>query len=139
LILARPLGRQVRIGSIGYLDAGQWIEVSTTQKHFGLALRILPSGRGANSFDASSGKSFKLQTYAKAEPGQVIRAGADLQARAELTFGRERAFVMAVKHQTVRMAGELGELMAAIRDAYHHRKELPESVGGIRGGLSSSE
>jgi hypothetical protein len=126
VILVEPLGSQVKLGSVGYLDDGQWIEVGTTRSMFKMALSSAPGSTQPNSFDGKSGKGLKFEAKLAGEASGLVPKAGDAKARAEITFGSEGAFVMNVKNQTVTTARELAALMAAIRFAYRYRKALPE-------------
>ena len=126
VILVSPLGAQVRLGSVGYFDDGQWIEVTTTQKMFGLTLSEASGTFEPNSFDGKGGKGFKFEAKLEGQTSQLVKVATEAHARAEITFGSEGAFVMNVKDQTVRTARELADLMSAIRYAYRYRDTLPE-------------
>ena len=126
VVLVQPLGGTVRLGSVGYLNDEQWIEVSTTKKMFGLDLAIAAGNSEPNTFDGKSGKDLKFETHAQGEISALVPKLGDAQARAEITFGSQGSFVMSVRDQTVSQAGELAELMSAIRYAYRNRKSLPE-------------
>ena len=48
VVLVQPLGGTVRLGSVGYLNDEQWVEVTTVKKMFGL-----PSMPSASALAAS--------------------------------------------------------------------------------------
>jgi hypothetical protein len=126
VVLVEPLGTRIRRGSIGYFSDGQWVEVSTTQKMFGISLPPEPGSGDNNTFDGKSGKGFSFTTKAKGELSDLVPNIADAKARAEISFGSKDGFVMNVRNQTVETTRDLAELMAAIRWAYHYRTALPE-------------
>lgn len=120
VILARPLGTRVSLGSVGYFDKGQWIEVSNTEAMFGLKLKIDAGSTQPNSFNAKEGKKLKFEAKAAGEPAGIPNV-VEAKARVEISFGSEGAFVMNVKNQSVSTAGMLNDLMIAIRKAYRDR------------------
>jgi hypothetical protein len=127
VLLVEPLGSAIRMGSVGYFDQGQWVELGTTSSFFKLKLSETAGAGEPNSFDGKGGKGLKFEAYAKGETSALSPDVAKAQARAEINFGSEDSFVMNVKNQTVKTASELGELIAAIRYAYRYRAQLPAS------------
>jgi hypothetical protein len=125
LILVEPLGSTIRLGSVGFMDAGQWNEVGTTKSMFGLTLTV-GRGRDSNSFDAKSGKGLRFETKIAGQISQLVPKATQAEARAEINFGSAGAFVLNVIHQRVDTALERAEIMAAIRFAYRYRHTLPE-------------
>jgi hypothetical protein len=126
VILVEPLGSTLRLGSIGYFSAGQWVEVATTKSMFGLRLSANPGSSQPNSYDGKGGKGFSFAVKAKGEVSELVPNLADAKLRAEVSFGSTDGFVMSVRNQRVETAQELAEIMSAIRWAYHFRDELPE-------------
>jgi hypothetical protein len=144
VILTMPLGSEVQLGSVGYFDDGEWIEVATTETMFGLTLSAAPGSGQPNNFDGKGGKGFKFETKLDGQTSELVSSVADAHARAEITFGSQGAFVMNVKNQTVAKAGALGDLMAAIRYAYRFRDTLLEGQRwekkyGVVVGIASAE
>lgn len=126
VILVRPLGSSVRLGSVGYFSDGQWLEVATTETMFKIKLSLVPGSSQPNTFNGKSGKRLKFEAKAAGEPSALVGDVAQANARIEITFGSEGAFVMNVKNQRVSTAGNLADLMIAIRYAYRFRETLPE-------------
>jgi hypothetical protein len=126
VILARPLGRTIEMGSVGYFSDGTWLEVSTTKKMFGIELAVAPGAPEPNSFDGKRGKHLKFEGKADGETSTLVADPAKAKARIEISFGAEGSFIMNVKNQRVTTARDLGDLMIAIRHAYHFRNDLPE-------------
>jgi hypothetical protein len=126
VILSMPLGTRVALGSVGYIDDGQWVEVSNTKAMFGIALAAPSSTVRPNSFDGKSGRNLKFEVKASGETSALVGDVAKAQARTEVVFGSAGAFVMSVRNQVVPTAGNLASLMQAIRFAYRFRKQLPE-------------
>ena len=126
VVLVEPLGRALRLGSVGYFTEGQWVEVTTTKKMFGLTLSASPGANAPNSFDGSGGKGFSFQLKAAAVVSDLVPKVGDARLRAEVNFGSRDGFVMSVRNQTIQAAGDLGELMAAIRWAFRQGRGLAE-------------
>jgi hypothetical protein len=126
VVLVEPLGRTLRLGSIGYFSDGQWVELSTTGRMLGLILSSSGGSSEPNSFDGKGGKGFSFQVKAAGVASDLVPVVADAKLRTEVVFGSKDGFVMSVRDQRVKTAQELAELMAAIRWAYHFRRRLPE-------------
>lgn len=125
LILVEPLGSTIRLGSVGFMNAGQWFEVGNTSSMFGLVLTA-KKGSGVNSFDAKSGKGLRFETKVAGEVSKLVPKAAVAEARAEISFGAAGAFVLNIINQRVDTALKQAEIMAAIRFAYRYRRTLPE-------------
>jgi len=126
VILLEPLGTKVRLGSVGYFNKGQWLELGSTQSMLGVQLTFRPGATESNSFDSKGGKGFKFEARAKGEPSSLVPDAVKAEARAEITFGSSGAFILNVKDQTVRSATKLQDLITAIRFAYRFRANLPQ-------------
>lgn len=110
VVLVHPLGSTVRLGSVGYLENGQWLEITTVKKMFGIDLSIVAGTSDPIDFDAKSGRNLKFETHLQGEVSPLVPQVAKAKARAEVTFGAEGSFILNVKNQTVSQAQELGEL-----------------------------
>ncbi|MGH3200162.1 MAG: hypothetical protein ACRDNT_30550 [Streptosporangiaceae bacterium] len=126
VVLVEPLSATLRPGSVGYFSDGQWVEVSTTRRMFGLTLSLSGGSDQPNSFDGKGGKGFSFQVKAAGVVSDLVPKRVDAKLRAEVFFGSHDGFVMSVRNQSVKTAQDLAELMAAIRWAYHFRSRLSE-------------
>ncbi len=124
VILVRPLGGRIALGSVGYFSDGQWLEVTTTEAMFGIKLVADRGSAQPNSFSGMSGKRLKFEAKAAGEASAIGGELAKANARIEITFGSVSAFVMNVKNQRVSTARALGDLIIAIRHAYRFRDML---------------
>ena len=124
-----PFEQPIEIGDIGTLGPdGAWNPVSTTGRRFDVA----PSGirrtkDGSGIWSASSGDDVSFRAYAEGAVSRLVSSVADARARAEITFESSSSFVFAAKNVTIRSATEVGDVIEAIRRAYHERDRLPES------------
>lgn len=124
-----PFEQPIEIGDIGTVGAdGAWNPVSTTTRRFNVApagIRATKDGSGV--WSATSGKDVSFKAYAEGEVSQLISRIADAKARVEVTFDSSSSFVFAAKNVTIRSATEVGDVIEAIRRAYHERDKRPES------------
>jgi hypothetical protein len=124
-----PFQTPIAVGDIGYIGSGGvWNPVSTARQRFGVEpedIRRRQDERG--TWDLSSGKDVKFQTYAKGQTSKLVSSIADAHARAEIEFANARSFVFAAKKVMVSSATQMDALIEAIRLAYHNRKNLPQS------------
>jgi hypothetical protein len=124
VILVRPLGSRVALGSVGYFSDGQWVDVSTTKEMFDITLTADAGSGQPNSFSGKSGSRLKFEAKAAGEASAMTPAVANAKARIEISFGSAGAFVMNVKSQRVASATKLGKLMEAIRHAYRYGETM---------------
>jgi hypothetical protein len=124
-----PFEQPIEIGDIGTLGPdGAWNPVSTTRRRFSVAPTGIRTTRdGSGVWSASSGKEVSFKAYAEGEVSQLVSSVADARARAEITFESSSSFVFAAKNVTIRSATEVGDVIEAIRRAYHERDRRPES------------
>ncbi len=124
-----PFEQPIEIGDIGTIGAdGAWNPVSTTKHRFD----VTPTGmrktkHGSGVWSASSGKDVSFKAFADGQVSELVSTIADAKARAEVTFGSSSSFVFAAKDVTIRSATEVGDVIEAIRRAYHERDRRPES------------
>ncbi len=124
-----PFEQPIEIGDIGTIGAdGAWNPVSTTRRRF----NVVPAGirrtkDGNGIWSASSGKDVTFKAYADGEVSRLVSRVADAKARAEVTFDSSSSFVFAAKNVSIRSATEVGDVIEAIRRAYHERDTRPES------------
>ena len=124
-----PFEQPIEIGDIGTLGPdGAWNPVSTTRRRFSVAPTGIRTTRdGSGVWSASLGKDVSFKAYAEGEVSQLVSSVADARARAEITFESSSSFVFAAKNVTIRSATEVGDVIEAIRRAYHERDRRPES------------
>lgn len=122
-----PLEFPIEIGDIGTIgNDGVWRPISTVRHTFhGFPGRVRRSTTG-RVWEACSGDDVAFELYRRGETSTLIPAAAHAKARAEITFGSSRAFVLAARGVTIRTAADMEALIDRIHLAYHTRRERPE-------------
>lgn len=124
-----PFEQPIEIGDVGSIGSdGAWNPISTTGRRFNVApADIRTTKDGSGIWSASSGNDVSFKAYAEGAVSQLVSSVADAKARAEITFGSSSSFVFAARNVTIRSATEVGDVIEAIRRAYHERDTRPES------------
>ncbi len=124
-----PLGTYVKIGDIGRIGpGGQWQPVSTTRRRFRVApqdVRDVPP-KDEGLWDGTSGKEVRFRAYGKGDISKLFPKVADAKIRTEIEFESKRSFVFAARGIRIDQAGDIDDVLRAIRIAYHRREELPQ-------------
>ena len=124
-----PFEQPIEIGDVGSIGSdGAWNPISTTGRRFNVApADIRTTKDGSGIWSASSGNDVSFKAYAEGAVSQLVSSVADARARAEITFESSSSFVFAARNVTIRSATEVGDVIEAIRRAYHERDTRPES------------
>lgn len=122
-----PLEFPIEIGDIGTIgNDGTWRPISTVRHSFnGYPARVRRATDGG-VWEACSGDDVSFELYGRGETSPLIPVAAHAKARAEITFGSPRSFVLAARGVTVRTATEMDDLIDKIHLAYHTRRQRPE-------------
>jgi hypothetical protein len=122
-----PLEFPIEIGDIGMIGSdGSWRPISTVRHRFhGYPGRVRRATDG-RVWELCSGDDVTFKLYDRGETSQLVPVPAHAKARAEITFGSSRAFVLAARGVTVRTATDMEELIDKIHLAYHTRRQRPE-------------
>jgi len=124
-----PFGLVVEIGDIGRVGPnGEWEPISTTKRRFDVVpqgIRTQPAGD--ETWSLTSGRDVTFKAYARGQPSDLIRNVADAEARAEIAFHSSESFAFGASRIRITSASEIGDVLQAIRRAYHERGHLPEN------------
>jgi hypothetical protein len=122
-----PLEFPIELGDIGTIgNDGSWTPISTVRHRFNSYPGRVRRSSDGRVWELSSGEDVSFRLYDNGETSQLVPVISHAKARAEITLGSPRSFVLAARGVTVRRAIEMNALIDRIHLAYHTRRERPE-------------